>query len=261
MRAAIWLVLGALFLAGPARAEALPTFKDCDVCPEMVVVPAGEFIMGTDGGDKREAPAHTVTLKKSYALSETEITFDHWEACRIDGGCKRDPDDHKWGKKGMPVINIDFQDAQDYTAWLSKKTGATYRLPNEAEWEYAAKAGTTTKYWWGDEIGEGNANCRKCGTQWSGKGSAPVASFKPNPFGLYDMNGNVWEWVADCWNPNHDGAFSDGRTRTTGNCKVRIIRGGSWYYFPKLSRAAYRFKNDVRVFSYNIGFRVLKELE
>lgn len=169
MRAAIWLVLGALFLAGPARAEALPTFKDCDVCPEMVVVPAGEFIMGTDGGDKREAPAHKVTLKKSYALSETEITFDHWEACRIDGGCKRDPDDHKWGKKGMPVINIDFQDAQDYTAWLSKKTGATYRLPNEAEWEYAAKAGTTTKYWWGDEIGEGNANCRKCGTQWSGK--------------------------------------------------------------------------------------------
>jgi len=261
MRFVALFVFGILFTAGYAVAEESKIFKDCDVCPEMVPITPGKFLMGTEGGDKREAPIHEVTLTKPYALSRTEVTFDHWEACRQAGACKRDPDDHKWGKKGMPVVNIDYQDALDYAAWLSEKTGETYRLPNEAEWEFAAKAGTTTKYWWGDKVGKGNANCRKCGTPWSGKGSAPVASFKPNPFGLYDMNGNVWEWVADCWNPNHNGAFSDGRTRTSGNCKVRIIRGGSWYYFPKLSRAAYRFKNDVRVFSYNIGFRVLKELK
>ncbi|MCW9034604.1 MAG: formylglycine-generating enzyme family protein [Alphaproteobacteria bacterium] len=258
----VFSVLFLVFSQGNASAfEVGETFRDCPECPEMVVVPKGAFVMGDRASrDKREKPAHIVFIPKPFAIGKYELTFENWQACIDDKGCTRVPDDHHWGREGRPVINIDFADVEQYMAWISKKTGATYRLPSEAEWEYAARGGTQTQYWWGDEVGEGRVNCRKCGTEWSGKKSAPVGSFPANPFGLHEMNGNIWEWVADCWNPTHEGAKSNGAARLDGDCRSRIIRGGSWYYFSKLSRAAYRYNNDARVFSYNIGFRALREL-
>ena len=139
-------------------------------------------------------------------MGKYEVTFDEWEACLKDGGCTRDPDDHKWGRGRLPVMNITWADARGYANWLREKTGQPYRLPAEAEWEWAAGAGTTTQFWWGDDKGKNLANCRDCESPWSKKGSAPVGSFAPNPFGLHDTAGNSWEWIEDCWNPSHVGA-------------------------------------------------------
>ena len=137
-------------------------FWECQGCPEMVVVPAGSFIMGADGRFDAEKPPHEVTIAKPFAIGRFEVTFDQWEVCRAEGGCDKDPDDHKWGKGIRPVVNINWAEAVAYADWLSRKTGATYRLPSEAEWEYAARGGTSTQYWWGDDPGSDNANCRTC---------------------------------------------------------------------------------------------------
>jgi formylglycine-generating enzyme required for sulfatase activity len=256
--AAAWLA------AGGALAAEAPTpgtvFRDCPVCPEMVVIPAGEFVMGSAAGEPQERPAHRVVLARPFALGRYETTFEEWEACVAEGGCAAVPDDHRWGRGRRPIINVTFADAVAFTAWLSARTGRRCRLPSEAEWEYAARGGTTTEYWWGDDIGENRANCRKCGSEWSGIGSAPVGSFAGNPFGLYDTSGNVWEWMADCWTANYLDAPTDGQAVERPQCGDRVIRGGSWYYFSRLSRSAYRFRNDARVMSYGIGFRVLCEL-
>lgn len=263
-RTAIAAFLLGLLWAPPAGAQGgrVPgeIFMDCAHCPELVVIQAGSFVMGADGQEKHEAPAHQVTIAKPFAIGRHEITFDDYALCVRERGCAEIPDDHAWGKERRPVINLEFGEIEIYLKWLSKKTGHAYRLPTEAEWEYAARGGTTTQYWWGDAIGEHNANCRECGTQWSGKMSAPVGSLRPNPFGLHDTAGNVWEYVQDCWIPNHVNAPADGSARLNGDCRERVTRGGSWYYFSKLSRSAYRYKNDARVKSYNIGFRVLREL-
>ena len=235
-------------------------FQDCPQCPELVVVPAGTFVMGAGGRYEQEQPAHPVTIAQPFAIGRHEVTFDEWDACVAAGGCDHTPDDHAWGRGRQPVINVTFAQVETYLAWLSETTGHTYRLPSEAEWEYTARAGTTSEFWWGDDVGTNRANCRDCGSKWSGKQSAPVASFAANPFGLFDTAGNVWEWAADCWVATHDGAPGDGTTRTDGDCRWRVIRGGSWYYFKKNARGAWRFRNDARVNSYGIGFRVLREL-
>ena len=235
--------------------------RDCPDCPEMVVVPAGSFVMGSNGRHKYERPAHQRIIAKSFAIGRFEVTFDQWTACVSGGGCATEPDDHKWGRGRRPVINVTFADVEEYLAWLSTKTARAYRLPTEAEWEYAARAGTTTQFWWGDEVGINKANCRNCESPWSAKGSGPVGSFEANPFGLHDTSGNVWEWVADCWHPSHVDAPSDGSARLDGACRNRVMRGGSWYYFSNNSRSAWRFKNDARVKSYGIGFRVARDLE
>ncbi|MGB0670009.1 MAG: formylglycine-generating enzyme family protein [Rhodospirillales bacterium] len=245
-------------MAGPMAA--FVAFKDCPECPVMVALPAGVFVMGENGRNQQEMPAHSVTIAKPIAVGKYEVTFDEWEACFAAGGCKANPDDHKWGRGTRPVINITWAEAQDYVAWLSRRTGKRYRLLSDAEWEYAARAGTTTAFYWGDEVGQNNANCRDCESQWSKKGSGPVGSFPPNPWGLHDMHGNIWEWVEDCWNPNYIGAPKDGRARTTGDCRQRGIRSGSWYYFSRNARSAWRFHNDARVKSYNIGLRIAREL-
>ena len=130
----------------------------------------------------------------------------------------------------------------------------------EAEWEYAARGGTKSEFWWGNEKGVNLANCRDCKSKWSKKGSAPTGSFKPNPYGLYDTSGNVWEWVLDCWVPNYLSAPTNGSARISKKCRERVMRGGSWYYISKNSRSAWRFKNDYRVKSYGIGFRILREM-
>lgn len=260
LRVALFLLL--VFTVSAEAADLKPgdSFKDCERCPEMVVVPAGTFTMGRDDGHKYEMPAHKVTIAKPFAIGRYELMFSEWQACVDGGGCAKEPDDHKWGREGRPVINITFAEAVAFTEWLSKETGAVYRLPSEAEWEYAARAGTTTPFFWGTDKGTNLANCRDCESQWSKKGSAPVGSFKPNPWGLYDMHGNIWEWVADCWTTNHIGAPTDGSARTNGDCSKRVMRSGSWYYFSRNMGSSWRFKNDARVNSYNIGMRVLREL-
>ncbi|WP_417789422.1 formylglycine-generating enzyme family protein [Terasakiella pusilla] len=261
----IFIFLSALFASLPLYAADTPpagsVFKDCESCPEVIALPPGSYVRGDADSYKYERPAQKVTIDYPFALGKYEVTFEEWEACVQDKACKATPDDHGWGKGRYPIINVTFQDIQDYLDWLSQKTGQTYRLPSETEWEYAARAGTTTDYWWGDDVGVNNANCRNCGSKWSGIGSAPVGSFNANPWGFHDMNGNAWDWVADCWTPHYALAPTDGSPRLDGDCKHRVTRGGSWYYFPKLSRSAYRYKNHVDIFSYNISFRVLRELK
>ena len=261
--ARVLVALVGVFVASRMAAAADPKpgdyFWDCEGCPEMVVVPAGNFVMGADDRFAAEKPPHRVTIAKPFAISRFEVTFDQWQACREAGGCEKDPDDHKWGKGIRPVINISWFEAVAYTEWLSRKTGFTYRLPTEAEWEYAARGGTDTEYWWGDDPGLNNANCRNCGPEITHE-TFPVGTFKANPFGLYDVHGNVWEWVQDCWNPNHLGAPNDGSARLAGNCMFRVTRSGSWYYANTNVRAAYRSKYPAKAFSYGIGIRVVREI-
>jgi len=235
-------------------------FQDCAHCPEMVVVPPGVYVMGLGGTTPAESPRHRVTIRKAFAIGRYEVTFDEWEACLADGGCDHDPNDHDWGRATRPVINVTFAQVETYLRWLNKTTAQTYRLPSEAEWEYAHRGGTTTTYPWGNEVGVNLANCKDCKSLWSAKSTAPVGSFEANPFGLYDTAGNAFEWTADCWNPSHDGAPADGSVRTDGDCKQRVMRGGSFYYFSKVARSSYRAKNRQEVNSYWLGFRVVREL-
>jgi formylglycine-generating enzyme required for sulfatase activity len=164
----------------------------------MVVVPAGAFTLGSPASevprDGDEGPQHPVTIPRPFVVGRHEVTFVEWDACADDGGCGGyRPDDKGWGRGDRPAMYVNWDDAKSYAAWLSRKTEKTYRLLSEAEWEYAARAGTTTRYWWGDGIGRNLANWRGCGSPWDGKQTAPVGSFPVNGFGLHDMLGNVWE--------------------------------------------------------------------
>jgi formylglycine-generating enzyme required for sulfatase activity len=186
-----------------------------------------------------------------------DVTFDEWDACVADGGCSGyKPDDHGWGRGRRPVINVTWNDAQQYVLWLSKKTGKHYRLLSESEFEYVARAGTTTDYWWGDKEGDGNANCWGCGSRWEHKSTAPVGSFKPNAFGVYDTAGNVTEWVEDRWNSNYVGAPADGSAWETGDPDRRVMRSGSWFNDWNLQHSAYRNGDTPLVKNSKIGFRV-----
>ena len=155
----------------------------------------------------------------------------------VEYGPCRSVADEGWGRGDRPVINVSWDDAQAFVGWLSQETGESYRLPSEAEWEYAARAGTETRYSWGDEIGTNRANCDGCGSQWDDRQTAPVGSFPPNPFGLHDMHGNVGEWVEDCWNDSYRSAPADGIAWLSGDCDRRLSRGGSWWS-PRTIRAA-----------------------
>jgi formylglycine-generating enzyme required for sulfatase activity len=235
--------------------QIVPAFAE----PEMVTIPAGEFMMGSNEYDD-EKPPHKVKIAKPFLVGKFAVTFDEWDICVHEGGCTHNPSDLGWGRVRRPVINVSWNDAKEYTAWLAKKTGKPYRLLTEAQWEYAARAGTTTKYYWGDDIGRGNANCDGCGSQWDNKQTAPVGSFKQNPFGLYDMAGNVWQWVEDCKGDYKD-APTDGSANATKGCSSRVLRGGSWNSNPQYLRAAHRDIYYVPVIRYNvIGFRVARTL-
>jgi formylglycine-generating enzyme required for sulfatase activity len=240
------------------------TFRECAKdCPEMVVLPGGEFMMGSSADDAdhydNEGPMHRVTIDQPIAVSKFEVTFDQWDACAVLGGCPRVPDSNM-GRGTRPVINISWDHAQQYVAWLAKMTGRPYRLLSEAEWEYAARAGTTTAYSWGDELGKNNANCNGCGSEWDGRQTAPVGSFAPNPFGLYDMHGNVWEWVQDCLHADYEGAPTDGSPWLEGNCNERVIRGGSWIGYPVGLRSALRFWYSPDDHGVDLGLRVARTL-
>jgi formylglycine-generating enzyme required for sulfatase activity len=233
-------------------------YRDCDVCPQMVVIPAGRFKMGSDVGHAEERPAHAVVIARPFAIGIHEISVDEWDACLREGGCRQSPAQGLQGK--MPMADVSWDDAQQYVSWLSAKTGKKYRLPTEAEWEYAARAGTATRFWWGEAQEKGRANCADCGGQWGGKSASPVGSFEANPYGLYDVHGNVWEWTEDCWNPSYSGAPGDGTPRLRGDCIARVLRGGSWALDHEYMRASRRSRYDRDVRYYLNGFRVVCEL-
>jgi formylglycine-generating enzyme required for sulfatase activity len=172
--------------------DAQLSFRDCWDCPAMVVIPPGSFMMGSPpneaGRDDDEGPQHLVHVP-AFSIGKYDVTFDEWDACVNAGGCSKHPSDEDGGRGRRPVIYVSWNDTLQYVRWLSLKTGHTYRLPSEAEWEYAARAGTTTAYYWGDQVGSGNANCDGCGSQWDAHHTAPVGSFTANAFGLHDMLG------------------------------------------------------------------------
>jgi formylglycine-generating enzyme required for sulfatase activity len=259
------IVFTALSPAQERAVKPKDTFKECQNCPEMVVVPAGKFTMGSPasepGHDPKESPQHTVTFAGQFAVGRFALTFDEWDACVADGGCfGYKPLDAGWGTGRRPVINVSWDDAKAYVTWLSRKTGKPYRLLTEAEYEYAARAGSQSAYYWGNDIGKGNANCNSCGSQWDGKQTAPVGSFAANAFGLYDMAGNVLEWVEDCITDNYNGAPTDGSAWTSGNCNARVGRGGSWDDAPQVLRAAFRGVATPGVRLSGLGFRVGRTL-
>jgi formylglycine-generating enzyme required for sulfatase activity len=265
----------ALTVAKELALKPKDTFKECTDCPEMVVAPAGNFMMGAPQVEKDrygygdEGPQHQVTIAKPFAVSKFDVTFNEWDACAAHGDCTPHFKDSEpargsdnvigWGRGWRPVIYVSWDEAQTYVAWLGRVTGKPYRLLTEAEWEYAPRAGTMTVYYWGDEIGKGNANCGDCGN-W-GKQTTPVGSFKPNAFGLYDMAGNVQQWVQDCWHRDYNGAPTDGSAWTSGgNCDSRMVRGGSWNANSLGLRVAYRSGTDVGAQYSMLGFRVGRTL-
>ena len=260
---------GRWFLPGAGKTE---SFKDCPNCPEMVVVPAGSFTMGSPESEpghlSAEGPQHKVTISKPFAAGKFGVTFAEWDAGSADsGGGFYIPSDQGWGKGDRPVINVHWIDAQAYVQWLSRKTGKTYRLLTEAEREYVTRAGTTTPFWWGASISTSQANYDGNYAYAGGSNgeyrreTLPVKSFQPNPWGLYQVHGNVWEWVEDCWEDSYHGAPDDGSARTSRNCGVRVVRGASWNFGPQYLRAAYRFGGDASIRGNTLGFRVARTLE
>jgi formylglycine-generating enzyme required for sulfatase activity len=246
-------------------------FKECDRCPEMIVVPAGSFMMGSPSSEpersKDEGPQHQVTIGQAFAVGKFAVTFDEWDACVADRGCNGyRPSDSRWGRGRQPVINVSWDDAKAYVAWLSRRTGKGYRLLSEAEREYVTRAGTTTPFWWGSTLTPRQANYD--GTQVYDKGvkgeyrkrTLPVDAFEPNPWGLYQVHGNVLEWAEDCDHNSYDGAPPDGSAWTTGDSSRRVVRGGSWLSFPWNLRAADRGRITSVTRNYASGFRVGRTL-
>jgi formylglycine-generating enzyme required for sulfatase activity len=230
------------------------SFRDCPECPEMVVIPAGST---------RLASGLDVTIAAPFAVGKFEVTFEEWDTCVaaggfFGGGCSHRPDDRGWGRGRQPTMGVNWNDAQQYVAWLSLKTGKSYRLLSESEWEYAAQFGSGREQT--VQPGANEANCNGCGSRWDNKQAAPVGSFAANSFGVHDLLGNVSEWTADCWSQGYLRAASDGSASRTGNCSWRVVRGGSWNMDSGFPRSAHRLRipSDLRV-SY-VGFRVARTL-
>jgi len=262
----------------PAEEQALrpkDSFRECDNCPEMVVVPAGSFMMGSSPEEiaalvkqhriedyRGEAPRHRVIIARPFAVGKFEATFAEWDACVADGGCagNRTPSDQGWGRGRRPAINVSWNDAQEYAAWLSSKTGKIYRLLTEAEWEYAARAGSATSFAFGDTITKSQAQFSE-GAYASAGRSVEVGAFKPNKFGLHDMHGNVWEWCGDNWHRNYLGAPQDGSLWRGGDGSRRVLRGGSWVSSHQVFlRSANRVGEWTGVRTDEHGFRVARTL-
>ena len=273
---------------GPAERRAPPdhAFRDCPHCPVMVMIPAGSFLMGSpeteEGREGDEGPQREITIRAPFAIGVYEVTFEEWDACVSDGGCDgyRPPD--WWGRGRQPVTEVSWRDARAYVEWLSKATGHSYGLPSEAQWEYAARAGTRTARYWGESAEEqcryangfdrvlartnrnGLAMFEEYGLTYprcsdgQGDGTAPVGSYEPNAFGLHDMMGNLTEWTDDCWNPDHSGRPEHGGTRFSGDCSRRVLRGGTWGYPLEFLRSAHRFQFELEHRDNGLGFRVIR---
>jgi formylglycine-generating enzyme required for sulfatase activity len=246
---------------------------DLNLIPEipMIAIPGGCFQMGSPEGeperDADEGPQHRVCVKP-FEIGRHEVTFADWDACVADAGCPHQPEDEGWGRGNRPVVNVSWDDIQDYIRWLNAATGKSYRLPTEAEWEYAARAGTTTPYSTGECIHTKQANYdgtfpySRCevGDDVDLHKTVPVGSYPPNPWGLYDMHGNVNELTQDCWNDGYAGAPSDGSAWLDGNCSRRVIRSGSWYGYAVQLRSAYRCRSGPGLRHRSIGFRLARTL-
>ncbi len=232
---------------------------DGSVGPAMVEIPAGRFLMGSNHNilKQDEQPLHRVELRRYY-IARYETTFEEYDRFAQATG-RALPNDQGWGRGRRPVINVTWEDAVAYAAWLSEQTGARYRLPTEAEWEYAAGAGNNSLYWWGYKLEENQANCYNCGVKWAGERTAPVGSFKANPFGLHSTAGNVMEWIQDCYSPNYVDAPANGSARVVPLCKQRVVRGGA-YSKPGMSmRTAERNKQAPSSQLSILGFRLVRE--
>jgi formylglycine-generating enzyme required for sulfatase activity len=256
--------------------------KDGGKGPQMVWIAAGSFQMGSNEGSSDEKPVHRVSITQDFAMGRYEVTvgefrqFVNATGYRTDaekqGSCYswkqgwKNIEGANWRSPGFsqndnhPVVCVSWNDAMAYAKWLSQQTGKQYSLPSEAQWEYAARAGTTTKYWWGNNIDKNRANCNGCGSRWDGKSTAPVGSFAPNSFGLYDTVGNVWEWCADPWHSNYKGAPTDGQVWSGGDENIRVLRGGSWDSFPGVARTANRLWSSSVGRSGYFGFRVVSSV-
>jgi formylglycine-generating enzyme required for sulfatase activity len=270
-------------------------FQECPECPVMVGIPAGRFVMGSprteNGRFDSEGPLHDVAIK-AFALGKYDVTSAEFLTFLKETGYQPPACnsilDMKWSSPGhgrayapysgepprWPAVCLDWRDAEKYIAWLNEKVrlahpaidhaNGAYRLPTEAEWEYAARAGTTTARWWGNDIGVGKANCNGCGSKWDNRLLTDVDSFAPNPFGLYGMLGNAWQWTADCWHPNYVGAPQDGSAWTDATCDKHVIRGGSWDRLPIFVRSAARSASSLSGGDYDYstlaGFRVARDL-
>jgi formylglycine-generating enzyme required for sulfatase activity len=262
--ASAWHALAPRFRSAPS-AEILPlrVFRDCPDCPELVEIPPGAFERGSPPGEHghqaSEGPVTRVNIARGFALGRYPLTFAEWDHCLREGACKHKPNDRGWGRGTGPVFYVSWKDAQDYLAWLGARTGKAYRLPSEAEWEYAARAGSSTAYPWGDDPNRGMANCKGCSDAASDR-TTPVGSFPPNRFNLFDMHGNVWQWVADCWNASYAGAPADGSPRLTGECDKAVVRGGAWGLAPGDARSARREGDNKDLRSGRRGFRVARDL-
>ena len=252
-------------------------FRDCEACPEMVVVPAGAFAMGSSSGESGryadEGPRHQVKMWYPFAVGVYEVTFEEWDACVDAGGCGGYvPDDKGWGRGKRPVINVSWNDAQAYVQWLSNKTGAEYHLLSESEWEYVARAGTNTARYWGESsraqcryANGADETARRYHNNWPVEAcddghyhTAPVGTYTANAFGLCDVLGNVWEWTQDCWNDNYSNVSGDGSARESGNCSMRVLRGGSYVSGPRFLRSAYRIGETSELRDGGLGFRVAR---
>ena len=260
-----------LLLRGPV------SFRDCDDhCPEMASIPPGKFFMGSGPSEKdakvNEEPRHAVEISYSFAVGAYEVTLAEWEACVNEDGCSSIPlDRHKRPGSGKrPVTHVTWHEAKTYTDWLSGRTGMDYRLPSESEWEYVARANTTTLFHTGQSITSEQANYdgrydwRRSGVLtadiYRGR-TLEVGSFEANVFGLHEIHGNASEWTLDCYNSHYNGAPEDGRARGTGNCARRVVRGGSWKDKPLDIRSARRHANVPDEHSSKIGFRVMRTFE
>jgi formylglycine-generating enzyme required for sulfatase activity len=284
--------------APPAETQALhagDVLHPCPECPEMLIIPAGRFTMGSPreeiGRFDSEGPQRTVTVP-AFALSTTLVMQKEFAKFLAETAYQPEPCDRimfkSWRSPGkglvyppgqadlpeQPAVCINLHDVERFIAWLNGKlartqtgavAGGAFRLPSEAEWEYAARGGTTSSRWWGDAPGVGNANCNGCGSAWDNTLIAPARAFGPNPFGLYDVLGNVWQWTADCWNENYTGAPVDAAPWAAGDCTKRVIRGGSWSNLPVFVRSATRARADIggSDFDYSsyVGFRVAMTLK
>ncbi len=253
--------------SAPAPGE---IFRDCADCPEMVVIPAGNFRMGDLNGEGgwNEKPVHEVRIAQPFAMGRYEVTFAEYDRYAQATGKEKPVDGGGWGRGNHPVAYVSWQDAQGYVKWLSQETGQSYRLPSEAEWEYAARAGSTTKHYWGNNPSGRYANIAKFDSGGyiiddGNRVAAPVGSLQPNQFGLYDMSGNVWELVEDCWhNNNYQGAPVDGSAWVKGgNCKIRPARGGSFIAGLSSARSAARhYRTGVTNIGGALGFRLARTL-
>jgi formylglycine-generating enzyme required for sulfatase activity len=298
----IGLALGAVIAFGPAHAQTASathgvsepgrSFKECRNCPEMIVLPPGTFTMGSPPDEplrRDNEPQKEISIPRAFAMSATPVTWDQWEACARDNWCggiavesalatrlNGEPNpDWDWGRGTRPVVGVSWYDAQAFVGWLNAKAGEddAYRLPSEAEWEYAARAGTTTAFPWGTELDHDHGNFGtdeqgRLGGKVEGRDvwldeTSPVASFPPNAFGLYDMHGNIFEWTEDCYEADRAHTPADGSANKEGNCANRVFRSGTFSSNPYMQRSARRgapYPATLRGRNY-LGFRVARTLD